>query len=96
MKNPLGLEPYGSLAEFCRPDRMAVVVYDMQVGILNQIADGAAIIARNAAVLRAAQAGGYRVIFLRHMSMPAKLMGRFQYRQAMAWQRTDDPAAVKP
>ncbi|MDZ5454263.1 cysteine hydrolase [Labrys sp. ZIDIC5] len=96
MKNPFGLELHGSLAELCRPDRMAVVVYDMQAGILSQIADGAAIIARNAAVLAAARAGGYRVIFLRHMSMPPRLMGRFQYRQAMAWQRTEDPGAVKP
>lgn len=96
MKNPFGLDLYGSLAELCRPDRMAVIVYDMQVGILGQIAEGAAILARNAAVLQAARAGGYRIIFLRHMSMPTRLMGRFQYRQAMAWQRTDDPAAVKP
>ncbi|WP_448950832.1 cysteine hydrolase [Labrys neptuniae] len=96
MKNPFDLDLYASLDELCRPDRMAVVVYDMQVGILNQVSGGAEIVARNAAVLAAARRAGYRVIFLRHMSMPPRLMGRFQYRQAMSWQRTADPAEVKP
>lgn len=96
MKNPFDLDLYASLDELCRPDRMAIVVYDMQVGILNQVSDGAEIVARNAAVLAKARRAGYRVIFLRHMSMPPKLMGRFQYRQAMSWQRTADPAEVKP
>jgi nicotinamidase-related amidase len=30
------------------------------------------------------------------MSLPLELMGAFQYRMAMAWQRVDDPRAVKP
>lgn len=96
MKNPFDLDLYASLDELCRPDRMAIIVYDMQVGILNQVSGGAEIVARNAAVLAAARRAGYRVIFLRHMSMPPRLMGRFQYRQAMSWQRTADPAEVKP
>lgn len=28
-----------TLADFCRPDRMALIVYDMQVGIVGQIKD---------------------------------------------------------
>ena len=37
-----------------------------------------------------------RVFFMRHMSLPKEMMGAFQYRMAMAWQRTDDPAKVEP
>ncbi|OOG73541.1 isochorismatase [Sinorhizobium sp. A49] len=85
-----------TLADFCRPERMALVVYDMQVGIANQVKNGPAILAEVLKVLEAARAGGYPVIFLRHLSMPKPLMGAFQMRQAMAWQRTDDPDAVKP
>lgn len=85
-----------TLQDFCRPDRMALVVYDMQVGILRQLKEGAAITAKVRTVLDAARAGGFPVVFLRHLSMPKPLMGQFQMRQAMAWQRTEDPDAVHP
>lgn len=85
-----------TLQDFCRPDRMALVVYDMQVGIVSQLQHGAAVVERVAGVLEAARRNGFRVIFMRHLSMPPDLMGAFQYRQAMAWQRTDDPDAVRP
>ncbi|NRP70509.1 Isochorismatase family protein YecD [Ensifer psoraleae] len=85
-----------TLRDFCRPHRMALVVYDMQAGIVQQVKDGAEITAKVLKVIEAARDGGYPVIFLRHMSMPRELMGAFQLRQAMAWQRTDDPDAVTP
>jgi nicotinamidase-related amidase len=37
-----------------------------------------------------------RVLFTRHMSLPKELMGAFQYRMAMAWQRVDDPEKITP
>jgi biuret amidohydrolase len=37
-----------------------------------------------------------RVFFTRHLSLPTELMGAFQYRTAMAWQRVDSPEKVKP
>lgn len=58
--------------------------------------NGAEITGQVLKVLDAARAGGFPVIFLRHLSMPKPLMGAFQTRQAMAWQRTDDPDAVHP
>jgi nicotinamidase-related amidase len=85
-----------TLKDYCRPDRMALVVYDMQVGIVRQMQSAAEITAKVASVLSVARANGFRVIFLRHMSMPLALMGAFQYRQAMAWQRVTDPDLVKP
>lgn len=84
------------LGDFCAPGRMALVVYDMQVGIVRQMKAGADIVGRIAGLLAAARRNGFPVIFLRHMSMPRELMGSFQLRQAMAWQRTSDPDAVQP
>jgi nicotinamidase-related amidase len=72
------------------------VVYDMQIGILKQLKNADEIIARVASVLTAAREAGVRVFFMRHLSLPKELMGTFQYRMAMAWQRVDDPAAVAP
>lgn len=91
-----GFEIGRTLDEFCRPDRMALVVYDMQVGIVSQLQHGPAIVERVGEVLKAARQGGFRVVFMRHLSMPTELMGAFQFRQAMAWQRTDQPDAVRP
>jgi hypothetical protein len=34
-----GLDVPQTLEEICRPDRLALLIYDMQVGILGQIAD---------------------------------------------------------
>jgi nicotinamidase-related amidase len=67
-----------------------------QVGIIRQLKDGEAVTAQVARVLRAARDAQLRVFFTRHMSLPRELMGAFQYRMAMAWQRVDDPAKVEP
>ncbi len=84
----------GALADICDPATMAVVVYDMQAGVLQQLPDGAEAVSRVARVLTAARAGGYPVFFTRHMSLPRKLMGVTQLRTAMAWQKTEDPEQV--
>jgi nicotinamidase-related amidase len=47
-------------------------------------------------LIEAARRAGVPVFFLRHMSLPRKLAGVFQLRQAMAWQRVSSPAEVKP
>lgn len=85
-----------TLDELCHPRRMALVVYDMQVGILGQLKDGAAIVARVRAVVDAARAAGMRIVFMRHLSLPTRLMGSFQIRMAMQWQGLDDPSQVRP
>ena len=91
-----GLDIPRTLEDLCDPRRMALLVYDMQVGILSQIKNGAEITARVLKVLRAARESGIRVIFSRHMSMPKDLMGVFQMRMAMAWQRVETAEEVKP
>ena len=91
-----GIEIPISLGEWCDPRRMALVVYDMQVGICRQVEGAAAIVERTGTVLEAARSAGMRVAFTRHLSLPKKWMGATQLRTAMAWQRRDDPDAVEP
>jgi nicotinamidase-related amidase len=84
-----------SLGDVCRPEKLALVVYDMQVGVLSQLPDADAIVANVVEVLEAARAGGYPIFFLRHMFLPNRLKGIFALRMAMAWQRVDSPAQLK-
>jgi biuret amidohydrolase len=96
VEHAYGLEIPQDLAEVCTPKRTALVVYDKQVGIIGQIKDGPEIVARVKTVLDAARAAGLRVFFTRHMSLPRELMGVFQLRMAMAWQRVKTVAEVRP
>lgn len=96
MKHTHGLNVPQSLEELCDPRSMALLVYDMQAGIRNQIKAGDQIVERASRALAAARGAGVRVVFTRHMSMPKSWMGVTQYRTAMAWQRTGEPDAVEP
>lgn len=96
MERAFGLEIPRTLEEVCDPRRLALVVYDMQVGVLGQIKDADAIASRVMEVLDAARSAGVRVVFVRHLSMPKELMGVFQLRMAMTWQRVDSVEAVSP
>ena len=91
-----GIEVPANLAEWCDPSRVALVVYDMQVGICRQVAGAADIVERTGIVLEAARSAGMRVAFTRHLSLPRKWMGATQLRTAMAWQRHDSPDTVEP
>jgi nicotinamidase-related amidase len=91
-----GLQVPQNLKEACDPQRLALIVYDMQVGVLSQIKDGTAVTANVAQVLRAAREAGIRVLFSRHMSLPKELMGVFQLRMAMLWQRVTNVEDVRP
>jgi biuret amidohydrolase len=83
-----------ALEDVCDPAALAVIVYDMQMGVLGQLPDGAEAVTRVERVLGAARTGGYPVFFTRHMSLPRRLMGVTQLRTAMAWQQTTDPEQV--
>lgn len=90
MERYRGLEIRRTLEEICDPQRLALVVYDMQVGVANQIADAAAVTARVVSVLEAARRAEVRTFFVRHMTLPLEVSGAAQLRTAMAWQRTDN------
>jgi nicotinamidase-related amidase len=97
MQRAFGLEIPQTLEEACTPQNLALVVYDMQVGILNQIKDTAPAITKNVVhVIEAARKAGIRVIFTRHMSLPPEWMGAAQLRTGMAWQRVQSVQEVKP
>jgi nicotinamidase-related amidase len=96
MQRAFGLNIPQTLEDVCDPARMALVVYDMQVGIVNQVDNGQAITANVLRVLEAARAAGMRVLFTRHMSLPKELMGASQLRTAMAWQRVKSVDEIKP
>jgi biuret amidohydrolase len=96
MKSAYGLEIPETIPELVSPKECALIVYDMQVGIVRQIKNGAALTAQVEQVLNAARSAGMRVFYTRHLSLPKRLMGAFQFRQAMSWQRVDDPEKVQP
>src|SRR5215475_14339281 len=96
MRSAYGISIPQTLTEVCDPRRVALLVYDMQVGILSQIRNADEITRQVLKVLTAARDAGVRVFFSRHLSLPKELMGMFQFRLAMAWQRVDSPDRVNP
>jgi biuret amidohydrolase len=68
MKRAYGLTIPQTLEEACDPQRVALLVYDMQVGILSQIANPDELTRRVLRVLTGARAAGVRVFFSRHLS----------------------------
>ena len=52
--------------------------------------------ARVKELLETVRAAGFRVFFMRHMSLPKEASGVFQLRTAMAWQRVSTVAEVRP
>ena len=96
MKTIYGINIAQTLEEVCDPQHVALLVYDMQVGILSQIKKPEEITQQVLKVLSAARDAAVRVFFSRHLSLPKELMGMFQYRMAMAWQGTGSPDEVDP
>jgi nicotinamidase-related amidase len=96
MKDIFGLHIPEALEEVCDPQCVALLVYDIQVGILSQIKNPEQITLQVLKVLTAARDAGVRVFFSRHLSLPRELMGMFQFRMAMVWQRTDSSEQVNP
>jgi nicotinamidase-related amidase len=96
MKQIHGLSVPTTLEDVCDPRRMALLVYDMQVGICSQVAAADRIVKATAKAIASARAAGMRVAFTRHLSLPTTWMGAAQFRMAMAWQKKEEPDAVTP
>jgi len=96
MQRAYGLEIPQTLEEVCDRRRMALLVYDMQVGIVRHVPDAEAFTARVVRVVEAARRARMRVVFARHLSLPNELAGVFQLRTAMAWQRVERVGDVRP
>jgi biuret amidohydrolase len=91
-----GLDVPAGLHDLCDPTKTALLVYDMQVGICSQLADADRIVAQCRLAIDAARHAGMGVVYTRHLSAPRPWMGITQLRTAMAWQRTSNPAEVRP
>jgi biuret amidohydrolase len=96
MKEFAGITIPQSLDEIITPRNTAIIVYDMQVGIVKQIKNGHEITQKVSRLVNAARSSGVRIFFTRHLSLPKELMGAFQSRTAMAWQRVDSMDKVQP
>jgi nicotinamidase-related amidase len=96
MQSAFGLNIPLSLNDLCDPHRMALIVYDMQVGIVSQIPDGDKITHQVVEVIEAARVGGFRIVYTRHMYLPPEMAGVNQLRTAMAWQHVDRVSDLKP
>ncbi|PXX62171.1 nicotinamidase-related amidase [Nocardia tenerifensis] len=90
MRHAFGLSIPQTVADACDPARMALLIYDMQVGIVGQIPDGDKIVRACVELRDAARANGFRVFYTRHVSLPIAASGVAQLRTAMQWQRVDD------
>jgi biuret amidohydrolase len=89
MEHVRGLSIPRSLAEAAAGEPLALIVYDMQVGIVDQIPGGADVVARVAEVLDLGRRAGLRIFFTKHISLPVDVAGVAQLRTAMDWQRLD-------
>jgi nicotinamidase-related amidase len=96
MERANGLDIPITLEDAGRPSRLALLVYDMQVGILRQVHDAARVTSRVVAVLDAARRAQVRTFFTRHMSLPKRVAGATQLRTAMVWQRVAHVDQVTP
>jgi biuret amidohydrolase len=81
MKMAYGLSIPQTLEDVCDPQRIALLIYDMQVGILSQIANPDELTRHVLKVLTAARNARLRVFFSRHLSLPKELMACF----SIAW-----------
>ena len=89
MEHIRGLDIPRSLTEAAASEPLALIVYDMQVGIVSQLPNGADVVARVAEVLELGRRTGLRIFFTRHISLPVEVAGVAQLRTAMDWQHLD-------
>jgi biuret amidohydrolase len=95
MQHAYGVAVPETVAEMCSPPNTAVLVYDVQVGILAHVRDRDGLVGRIRSVIAAARTAGVPVIYVRHVSVPPTHMGVAAFRTAMAWQRTERAAEVR-
>ena len=94
MPDAFGLSVPNRLEQLADPSRTAVIIYDMQLGIISQIEEGPAVLKRCMELVAAARESGYRIFFTRHMWLQLRAAGVGQLRRAMIWQRTEDPTKL--
>ena len=95
MKQAFGLQVPQDLHDVVQPSRCALIMYDMQVGVVPQISTGLEIQKQCASLLDAARKAGLRIFHTRHFFLPSPAAGVGQLRRAMVWQRKEEPQETK-
>jgi biuret amidohydrolase len=96
MQQKFGLNIPRTLEEICDPTRMALLVYDMQVGRRFPNSKWSRNYVARLRLLQAAREGGFRVFFNRYMTLPKEVAGVSQLRMAMDWQHVDSIDKIQP
>jgi biuret amidohydrolase len=86
MQTTFGLNVPMTLEDICHSQKMALLVYDMQVGIAKQLPDGAEFTQKVKQVVDTARSRKMRVFFSRHTTLPKELARVSQLKSAMALQ----------
>jgi len=95
MDSTFGIDISDSLEEICAPSRAALLVYDLQVGIVSQIAGGDVVVDRVATLVGRARDAGLRIVYTRHYNVPLGWAGAGQLRMARTWQRVRTASELK-
>jgi nicotinamidase-related amidase len=95
MKKAFGLNVPENLQDVVRSSSCALIVYDMQAGIVPQISSGLEIQKQCVLLVNAARKAGLRIFFTRHFFLPSAAAGVAQLRRAMVWQRKEEPQETK-
>ena len=85
-----------TLEEVVAPKRTALLVYDMQNGIVPYVQRGESVKTAVSSLVKAAHRVGTPVFFSRHYSLPLKFAGLAQLRSAMRFQRVSRVEDLKP
>lgn len=96
MQSAFGLDIPMTLEEVCQPQKMALLVYDMQVGIAQQLPNAIDFIQQVKQVVDTARSHRIRTFFSRHTTLPKEIAGVSQLKGAMALQRAATVADVQP
>jgi biuret amidohydrolase len=95
MKNAFGLNVPENLQDIMRSTACALIVYDMQAGIVPQISSGLEVQKQCILLVNAARKAGLRIFHTRHFFLPPAAAGVAQLRRAMVWQRKEEPQETK-
>jgi biuret amidohydrolase len=96
MQTAFGLNIPTTLEDVCNPQKMALLVYDMQMGIAQQLPNNAAFIQQVKTVVDVARTHQLRTFFSRHTTLPTEVAGVSQIKGAMALQKVKNVTDVKP
>jgi nicotinamidase-related amidase len=96
MQTAFGLNIPMTLEDVCHPEKIALLVYDMQVGIAQQLPGSVEFIQQVKQVVEVARSRQMRIFFSRHTTLPKELAGVSQLKGAMALQRASTVAEVQP